>query len=411
MKKVLMTLALSMGLSLMSDMVFAIDYYWQNDGAHSGSLVANSLNIDAYLPWNSGGSAKAMGMGGAFTAVANDLGGAVEYNPAGLTQLGHFNASVLAIANRSSKINGDGGKSTNWKIIPTYAGAALRIGPLAVALSKKQPELSSTYLKFSTLKRDISAPDGYPMQYDTFSDQLDTSGLDTYVLTAAIKLGKLSVGANYNNISGDIKRVQRGRISAQEASWYTGSNNRFDTTENVNFDGYTMDLGVLVDMGMLRLGAAAKNFKGSVDITRDIVWQDNFAMGDANTWNWIAPTINETLTKFAPTYSVGAALVFGEILTIDMDYVTVNLQDTKKSLGRLGAELWIVPGLFAARGGVKTDFKNLVQDQDQKTMEYFVGAGFKLFGLTVDSSASLAQAKAGSDGSNMTGAVSATLKF
>lgn len=352
-----------------------------------------------------------MGMGGAFTAVANDLGGAVEYNPAGLSYLGHVNIAALASATRETTIKSDGGKANKWTVTPTYAGAALRIGPLAVALSRKQPQAVSTYQTFSKVRSKITAPDGYPMSYDTLSDNLDTKDLNTYALTAAIKLGRLSLGANYNSIRGDIARTQAGRISSQQASWYTGSNNRFDTTEKVNFDGYTMDAGVLMDMGILRLGAAAKNFKGSVDITRDATWQDNFAVGAGNTWNWISPTRKKTMTKFAPTYSAGAALLLGKIVTVDMDYVTVSLQDTKKAQGRLGAELAVIPGFLFARGGVVSDFKNLVQNQDQKMREYFVGAGLKLLVLNVDASASLKQAQAGSSGDNMSGAVSATLKF
>ena len=413
MKKILALTVLLGGLSLSASPIFAWDYLWTGT-AHPGSLVTKTnVNVDAYLPWNSGGSAKALGMGGAFTAVANDLGGAVEYNPAGLTYLGHVNVAALATANRSTSIGTNGGKKTSkWTVTPTYAGAALKIGPVAVALSRKQPIANDTYLKLSRVSYgDITAPDGWPMQYDTLSDKMDTNDLKTYALTAAIKLGRLSLGANYNSIKGDITRVQSGRISSQQATWFTGTDNRFDATEKVDFDGYTMDAGALMDMGILRLGAAAKNFKGSVDITRNATWQDNFAMGAGNTWNWVSPTRKETLTKFAPTYTAGAALLLGKIVTVDLDYLTTNLQDTKKSQGRLGAELAVIPGFLFARGGVKADFKNLVQNQNQKAREYFVGAGLKLLVLNVDASASLKQAQAGSSGSDMSGAVSATLKF
>jgi hypothetical protein len=369
------------------------------------------MNIDAYLPWSSGGSAKAMGMGGAFTAVADDLGGAVEYNPAGLTNIGHLNISALAIARRATTVNAAGKKTSEWTMVPTQAGAALKVGPIAVALSRKQPENTSTYKKFSNVKRNIFAPDGYTMVYDTFSDELDASELETYVLTGAIKLGKLSVGANYNSIKGDITHTQRGRISTQEASWYTGQNNRFDTAEIVNFNGYTMDAGLLYDLGALRLGVAGKNIKGSVDVKRGMIWQDNFAMGAGNTWNWVSPSSTEKITKFAPTYTYGAALILGKILTVDADYVTVKLEDNNKTQARIGAELAVIPGFLFARGGVKADLKNKIGNEDNKTKEYFIGAGLKMLMLNVDASASLASAEAGSAGDNMSGGISATLKF
>ena len=411
MKKAILAAGLICSIFLSGSSAFATDFYW-GGGAHPGTLVTKKLNVDAYLPWSSGGSAKAMGMGGAFTAVANDLGGAVEYNPAGLTQLSHITVSALAIARRNTEINATGKKTSKWDIVPTQAGAALRVGPLAVALSRKQPEGSAAYKKFSRVQSgSIRAPDGYPMSYDTYSDTLDTSKLDTIVLTGAIKLSRLSLGANYNRIKGDITRKQRGRISSQEATWYTGSNNRFDTTEKVNFEGYTMDAGALMNMGPLRLGVAAKNFKGNVDLKRNINWQDNFAMGNGNTWNWVSPTLKENITKFAPTYTAGAALVFGKILTLDADYISIKLQDSKKTQARLGAELAVIPGFLFARGGVKADLKNKIEGLDNKTNEYFIGAGLKMLVLTVDASASLAQAKAGSAGDNMSGGISATLKF
>lgn len=390
---------------------FAYDFTWTSPVPSSRSLVVKRMSIDAYLPWSSGGSAKAMGMAGAFTAVADDLGGAVEYNPAGLTNIGHLNVSALAVARRATTVNSSGKKSSEWNFVPTQAGAALKIGPVAVALSRKQPENSSVYKKFSGVKYNIYAPDGWTMAYDTYSDELDTSELKTMVLTGAIKLGKLSVGANYNSIKGDITRTQRGRISTQEATWYTGQNNRFDTAEVVKFDGYTLDAGLLYDMGALRLGLSGKNIKGSVDVQRGITWQDNFAMGAGNTWNWTSPSSKETITKFAPTYTAGAALMLGKLVTVDLDYSKVQLQDDDKTQARLGAEVAVIPGFLFARGGVKADLKNKIDDEDNKAKEYFLGAGLKMLMLTVDASASLKSVEAGSAGDAMSGGVSATLKF
>lgn len=406
------------GLSLTASPIFAWDYvytgpvagsYTGGGGYHGTFTGTTHVNIDAYLPWNSGGSAKAMGMGGAFTAVADDLGGAVEYNPAGLTQLGHLNVGALAIANRATTLNAAGAKTSKWTFTPTYAGASLKLGPLAVAISKKQPqENPGSYIKYSRMQwGGIYAPDGFPMAYDQVSNKMDTTGLNTYALTAAMKLGRLSVGANYNSIKGDITRVFSGGNS-----FYTpyGCCDRFINTEKVNFDGYTVDAGALLDMGVLRLGAVAKNFKGSVDIKRNQIWQDTF-VPPGSTWNWISPIRKETMTKFAPTYAAGAALILGKLVTVDLDYVTSNLQDSKKALGRLGAQVAVIPGFLFARGGVKSDFKNLVQGVNQKTNEYFLGAGLKLAVLTVDASASLVQAKAGNAGGDMAGSVSAMLKF
>jgi len=386
----------------------AYDFVWTTPVPSSRALVTKKMNIDGYLPWSSGGSARAMGMGGAYTAVANDLGGSVEYNPAGLTQLGHVTISALAIARRNTDLDASGKKTSKWKIVPTQAGAALRIGPVAVAVSRKQPETTSAFQKYSSVQSNLYAPDGWRMSYTKFSDKLDAKDLDTMVLTGAIRVGKLSLGANYNSIKGDIVRTQRGRNDLRAG---LTSNNYFNATEKVNFKGYTMDAGLIFDMGAFQVGAAAKNFKGSVDVKRDITWQDNFDVGAGNTWNWVSPSSREEITKFAPTTTVGAALILGKILTLDVDYSTTKLEDSKRNQARVGAELAVIPGFLFARAGVKADLKNKIEDQDNKTNEYFVGAGLKMLVLTVDASASLASAKAGSAGDNMSGGVSATLKF
>ena len=413
MKKSILAAGFICSIFLAADSAFAWDYTY-NGPVHNVSATNTKvdINIDDYLPLNSGGSAKAMGMGGAFTAVANDLG-AVEYNPAGLAQIDHINFAALATASRTSKIGALGEKSTKWSFVPSYGGAAIKVGPLALGVSRKVPESKSIYQTYTRQQSNIYAPDGWRMLYTTLSDKMDTSGLNTYVLTGALKIGRLSLGANYNAIDGEIKREFSGRDTTAKRRhwWYTpAGNDQFQATNTVGLKGYTMDFGALMNMGPLRLGVAAKNAMGKVDVTQKLYWKDNFDMGGGFfVWN---PVISKkTLTKFAPTYSAGAAVVLGKILMVDLDYVTVDLEDTKKAQGRLGAELAVIPGFLFARGGVRSDFKNIVQNRDQKTMAYFVGAGLKMLVLTVDASASLEQAKAGSDGGNMTGAVSAALKF
>ena len=417
MKKVSLAAGLICGVFLAADSVFAWNYNYY--GPQHGNVLGTyrvDINIDDYLPLNSGGSAKALGMGGAFTAVADDLG-AVEYNPAGLAQINHINVAALATVSRTSKIGKMGEKTTNWTVVPSYGGAAIKVGPLALGVSRKVAESKNIYQKFNTTQNNIFAPDGWRMRYDTLSDKIDTSGLDTYVLTGALKIGRLSVGANYNAIDGEIEREFSGRVTTpiQRPWWYPAGynmNDQFQATNTVGLKGYTMDFGALMNMGPLRLGVAAKNAIGKVDVTQKLYWKDNFDMGGSSNWFVYNPLqTKKTLTKFAPTYVAGAALVFGKILMVDLDYITVNLEDTRKSQGRLGAELAVIPGFLFARGGVRSDFKNIVQNRDQKTMAYFVGAGMKMLVLTVDASASLEQAKAGSDGANMTGAVSAQLKF
>jgi len=261
-------------------------------------------------------------MGGAFTAVADDLG-AVEYNPAGLAQINHINVAALATVSRTSKIGKMGEKTTNWTVVPSYGGAAIKVGPLALGVSRKVAESKNIYQKFNTTQNNIFAPDGWRMRYDTLSDKIDTSGLDTYVLTGALKIGRLSVGANYNAIDGEIEREFSGRVTTpiQRPWWYPAGynmNDQFQATNTVGLKGYTMDFGALMNMGPLRLGVAAKNAIGKVDVTQKLYWKDNFDMGGSSNWFVYNPLqTKKTLTKFAPTYVAGAALVFFAYIGFD----------------------------------------------------------------------------------------------
>ena len=367
--------------------------------------IAFLVNIDDFLPWNSGGSAKAMGMSGAFTAVADDLG-AVEYNPAGLARIGHINAAALGVFSRSTELNAAGEKKDSWEMIPTYGGAAVKLGPVALGLSVKKPLLNATYLEYSGLQYNVKAPDGWQMVYDSFSDKIDTSELNTYVVTAGMEFGKLAVGANANYIKGDVTRTVRGRNTDLAG---TNLNSEFNSTDKVAFSGYTMDFGLLYDMGILKLGATGKNLIGKVDVTQDYEWHDDFAVGQW--WSYDPIATKKTLNKFAPTYTAGAALILGKIATIDLDYVAIDLNSSTKALGRLGAELWVIPGFLAARGGIESSFKDLTRYVSNKSYKYTLGAGIKLWALTVDASAAMANVKDATDGKSFTGALSAALKF
>ena len=363
------------------------------------------VDIDDFLPWNSGGSAKAMGMGGAFTAVADDLG-AVEYNPAGLARIGHINAAALGVFSCSTELNAAGEKKDSWEMIPTYGGAAVKLGSVALGLSIKKPLFNAAYLEYSGLQHNVRAPDNYPMVYDNFSDKIDTSELNTYVLTAGMEFGRLAVGANANYIKGDVSRTVRGRNASRAG---TNINSEFNSTDKVEFSGYTMDFGLLYNMGILKLGVTAKNMLGKVDVTQDYEWHDDFAVG--HWWTYDPAATEKTLNEFAPTYTAGAALTLGKIATIDMDYVAVNLNSSTKALGRLGAELWVIPGFLAARGGVEANFNDLTQYVSKKSYKYTLGAGLKLWALTVDASAAMNDVKDATNGKSFTGAISAALKF
>ncbi|MFA5161830.1 MAG: hypothetical protein WC421_06255 [Elusimicrobiales bacterium] len=414
MKRTGLLAAAALCVSAFAQIGFATDYYWDTwPGGTRPAYVdkTKQVDINAFLPWTSGGSARAMGMGGAVTAAAEGLE-AVEYNPAGLAKVKHVEAELLTVMNHSKVANDNGSKETKNTVTPTLGGVALKVGPLALGLSMKKPYFTDTYLKYGSMQY-THAPDDWTIAYKTLSDQMDVSNLNTYALTGALSLGRLDLGVNLNYIKGDATRTVRGQTS--DSLPLPNANSQFKSVDTVNFKGYTADIGAMLNLGVLTLGASGKNIVGSVDTTERYLWRDNFDVGSGN-WFVYDPVkyhgaSTKTITKFAPTYSFGAALGLGKVLTIDADYQIAKLDAGNKTLGKLGAELWVIPGFLAARGGIQNDFTNMADFVDRKSAAYFLGAGVKIFALTVDASVSLASAEAAQDGGSFTGALSAQLKF
>jgi hypothetical protein len=384
-----------------------MDYYYTG---HNGSNLYKDVQVDlsAFMPWTSGGSAKAIGMGGAYTAVAEDLG-TIEYNPAGLGLVEHMDITALGVAVRSDEINPTtGNKDSRWNVTPTFGAAGFKVGPVAMAVSARKPYFPVFYQKYGVLHQDITAPDGWRMRYDTYSDKVDSSGLKTYSVTSALAMGPVSIGANYNWINGDVIRTVRGQDSSRLNAT---SSNQFNSIDRANFQGFTIDVGALYRYKILRLGASAKNLLGKVNVREDYLWRDNYDMVSGNWFVYDPRDVKKSFAQFAPTYTLAGALVLEKWFAVDFDYSQISLTGQDKAIGRLGAELWVIPHFLAARAGFKTDFKNMTNIGDEKTREYYLGTGVNIWKLEVDASASMSQVKAGEEGNTFTGAASATLRF
>ena len=385
----------------------ALDYTYtgHDTNVHTENVF---VNVNDYLPWRSGGSARAMGMAGAYTAIGDDLA-AIEYNPAGLANVKHLQVSMLGVMSRNTELGAtsDFEKKQKWETDPSFAAAAFKLWRITAGVAMRRPHFDNVYQSFGAIQNNVRAPDGYVMQYDRFSDRIDVNNLKTYTVSAALDMGHLAVGANFNAIDGTVFRYVRGRVSSREG---TGFNSQFNSEDRADFSGYTGDLGALAKFGFLKLGFSAKNMLGNVKVTQDYLWRDDFAVGAGNFWVYDPGATEKTYNRFAPTYTGGVGLDFGKLLLLDVVYEWVNIKDREAALVRAGVETRIIPFL-PIRAGFQSDVKNSTNFNNKEATSVFLGTGLKIWVVSVDGSLTLAQLRYGREGKNVTGAVSAGIGF
>lgn len=174
--------------------------------AGPGTSAVAALKMD--------GSARAMAMGGAFTAVADDAS-SVFYNPAGLAQAQRAELSLT---------------HTEW-----LAGVRSEYGALALPAGKKLTFGAGANFLFTD---QIPKTDANGINIGSFG-----SNEGYAVLSAAVNLGRVALGASGKYV--------RQAVDDKSASAVAG------------------DFGALVSIGDLRLGAAVQNAGSQITLATD----------------------------------------------------------------------------------------------------------------------------------------------
>jgi len=268
-----------------------------NGQSKVGSTAAAFLNM--------GVGPRAMGMGGAFLATANDVT-ALYWNPAGISRTGSSQAMF---------------EHTKWfaDINYEWAGAMLNMGE-AGALG-----MSMTYLNYGDMEvTTLSEPDGTGEKFS--AKDLSLGLAYAYNLT-----DRFSIGANFKYVNEQI--------------W------------NCSASAFAMDIGVLFisDINDLRIGAVISNF--GTDMKLD--GKDLYVLHDISTTNdgnndQIMATLKTDEFPIPLTFKVGVAM---DVIKNSMHKFTVAVDalhpsDNSESLN-MGCE-YVWNNIFAVRFGYKS---------------------------------------------------------
>jgi|GEM_PF-1795738 len=369
------------------------------------------INLFSFIPWMSGGSARFIGMGGVGVALANDAS-SVEYNPAGLAYVKNINLSALTLGEINKEVvglNDDGTPIYEYKFnfVPLYA--AFAISNLGAAY--KKPFIPSVVVGRADGGYWTSyAPDAYPMNFDWYSDVTDVSKLNTFSVGLGKKFGPLALGANVSYIKGDISRKVDGiwfggdyfnGVSEDFTNPPPGANSQFHSFDTASIDGFTLDVGGILDLAIVKIGAVFKNAYSSVNYTRDYMWHDDFVTGFYGSWWTYDPAAEQYSNLQLPSFfNIGAGVDLGAIkLALDLENfdVTYNFSGENWNQPQLwkygtlhgGVEFWVLP-ILAIRAGMYGNLRLEELDPNQaaqlavKGLTFSVGAGVNLLGFSVD---------------------------
>jgi len=380
------------------------------------------IDLFTFLPWMSGGSARFIAMGGAGTALANDAS-SVEYNPAGLAYVRNINITGLTLGEVNKEVvgwNKDGTPKYEYRFNFTPLYAALALSNLSVAY--KKPFIPPLIVDRADGGYWISyAPDTYPMKFDWFSDVTDTSKLNTFSLGLGQKFGPIALGANLTYIKGDVSRkvdgiwFGSGRFvpgseyeNDPNKTTYTTWDSQFHSFDSASIDGFTIDVGAILNLALLKVGLVYRNAYSNINYTRDYMWHDDFVWGNPYYWGdgygrwWTydpAPEVYSGI-KLPSFFNVGAAVDLGMIkLALDLENFDITYNFSGENWNKpenwrygtlhAGAEFWVLP-ILALRAGAYGNIRLEELDPTKSAelavrgLTLSVGAGVSLLGFSLD---------------------------
>ena len=319
---------------------------------------------------------RAMGMGGAFTAVANDSS-SMFWNPAGLSKVkrpeinGQF--VVVTPLDKEGAVQGDvlGQSATTF----TWGAVASKIDDIAFGFSYNNLlNVNSNWtrpkngLVYSGFGSSTIYHIGNAQPFDKWVETYDQS-ISVYSVGLAKKFAAVNLGIVANVWNGTHK-----------TNWdvNTGNTSIFDANNDRTLSGYTIDLGMLIPNGPLTIGAVWKGFVTSLEQKGS--YSESWYSGGAGAES----TSSNLGTQYwhdgaAEKITIGLAFEPG-ILTLaaDIDYANNQFGDY-----RLGTEIDF--SLVKARAGISS--RKVIYDNyksgartTETLNDYSLGAGLSLLG-------------------------------
>lgn len=295
-----------------------------------------------------GPGARAMGMAGAFVAIADD-GTAAYWNPAGITQI-----KIVGITPSL-------GAAGDWTDLQTSPGDEWppNLGNGDLQLNGM---IGTTFHGFAVSL--VVGADGFMSYFDDSTYQTSFGGvgvLGTGLVTLAHDFGNIfALGANIKGFYG--QRLSYMASNDPVSPWYPGGYIESAGT------GYGVDVGALFKVGkLLRIGAVVENAYSSLswDVTEYGFYDDGTTYVNAE---------YTEIEELSPVLHVGLAIkapVIGTLIAVQMD----KPLDDGLMTYRLGIEQSIL--LLKLRAGT-------ILDDNFEVANYTAGVGFKLGPLVMD---------------------------
>jgi hypothetical protein len=313
-----------------------------------GGAASAAITLPVVTPADLG--ARAMGMGGAYVALADDAS-AVYWNPAGLTEVKWVSvAPVVGIAASGYQAFQDFADlmqtEVNYQQIPTrdFSLGASATG-LAGIVTKR---FGLSYLPSASVSfgydydSETKAPDGTPYPVNT-SIQAKTTVYQDTVLSGAFPLAKVPFKLATLNVGANLKFI-RGEHYSADAKLV--ENQKPELTLDATGNGVALDVGVQGQLSeRFRFGLVAR------DLYRKVDWSTAKHPADGRS------TIQAGVAFRAP---------LGLTLAADVENGRFDGRDVTR--WRFGVEESLF-GVLAVRGGYRTN------PEGKPTLSAGVGAG------------------------------------
>lgn len=299
--------------------------------------------------------ARAMGMGGAYTALANDAT-AVYWNPAGLAEVSVISVTPVLALETSGLGALEKYRTLTEKATFTPAdlpsesfGLTATATGMAGVVTKR---FGVSYVPSAKVSADYDYKPDYPL--NSVLDGSATMFNDT-VLTVALPFTKAPLNLAALNVGANLKFINGKYYGVSRTVWDVAMSEDAPPVElGATGNGFGLDLGAQGQVGeRLRLGVVAR------DVVRNVSWSGTDKAA-AETKGKVEPTLAGGLAFKAP---------LGLTVAADVENTTVNGKNVTRYRAGLEESLF---GVLAGRVGIRTN-------PDGANPTYSVGLGAGIF--------------------------------
>jgi long-chain fatty acid transport protein len=273
-----------------------------------------------------GAGARAAGMGGAFTAVADDAS-AASFNPAGLALLVKPEASLVVDGRRRSEQHGGFASADGGEIFPPSSTSFSTVNPnfaaftVPFAVADRNLSLQVSYQRLIDFdyrgSRTLVERDAAGEQVALVSQRLDQSGaVATYSLAGAYQLtGRLSLGLTVSRWQGSW------RFSSNLREQPVGESMRqLRLAQDNSWSGWNATVGALLRYRYLNIGATFRSsFTGDYTVTSEV--------DAANVGGFATPARVDATLTWPASWTAGVAIKPTEVWILTADFAEYDWDD------------------------------------------------------------------------------------